>query len=168
VPDYVMQGFSMQRFLADGTPSGKVEGDTLRHYPDTDTLEIDQVRLRSVDAKGVVSSASARRALANGDMTEVQLLGDARVLREAPPGAPKLNSFEFRGEFLHVFTDTERVRSHLPVTLISGRSEVRADRLDYDHLTQTAVLTGRVRGSIAPQGAATPPSPPATGQASTP
>jgi lipopolysaccharide export system protein LptC len=155
VPDYEMQKFSMQRFLPDGTPSAKVEGEALRHYPDTDTLEIDDVRLRAVDPKGgLVSTASAKRALANGDMSEVQLIGAARVLREPPPGARSGEQFEFRGEFLHLFTDTERVRSHLPVTLISGRSEIRADSLEYDHLTQTAVLAGRVKGSIAPQGAA--------------
>ncbi|WP_140633758.1 LPS export ABC transporter periplasmic protein LptC [Methylibium rhizosphaerae] len=154
VPDYEMQKFSMQRFLADGAPSAKVEGEALRHYPDTDTLEIDDVRLRAVDPKGLVSTASAKRALANGDMSEVQLIGAARVLREPPPGAPSGEAFEFRGEFLHLFTDTERVRSHLPVTIISGRSEIRADSLEYDHLTQTAVLTGRVKGSIAPQAAA--------------
>lgn len=156
MPDYEMQKFSMQRFLPDGTPTGKVEGDAMRHYPDTDTLEIDAVRLRSVDAKGLVSTASAKRALANGDMTEVQLIGDARVLREPPPGARNGEPFEFRGEFLHVFSDSERVRSHLPVTLISGRNEIRADSLDYDNLTQTAVLDGRVKGSIAPQGGDAP------------
>jgi lipopolysaccharide export system protein LptC len=157
VPDYEMHKFSMQRFLPDGAPSAKVEGEALRHYPDTDTLEIDAVRLRSVDPKGLVSTASARRALANGDMSEVQLIGAARVKREPAAGARNGEPFEFRGEFLHLFTDTERVRSHLPVTLISGRSEIRADSLDYDHLTQTAVLAGRVKGSIAPQGSDAPP-----------
>lgn len=150
VPDYEMQRFSMQRFTPTGTPNAMVEGDALRHYPDTDTVEIDKVRLRGSDPKGLMSNASANKALANGDFSEVQLLGAARVLREPAPGGRNEDHFEFRGEFLHLFVDTERVRSHLPVTLISGHNEIHADSLDYNHGTQTAVLNGRVRGRMTP------------------
>ena len=46
-PDYVMTGFVVQRFAADGTLRTQIEGDTLRHYPDDDTLEIDVARIRA-------------------------------------------------------------------------------------------------------------------------
>ena len=41
---------------------------------------------------------------------------------------------EFRGEFLHAFVNTERVRSHQPVVLIRGNDRFTADSLDYDNL----------------------------------
>ena len=53
--------------------------------------------------------------MANGDGSEVQLLGGARVDSAGPRGEP----IEFRGEFLHAFLNTERVRSHLPVMVTS-------------------------------------------------
>ena len=86
----------------------------MRHYPDTDTLEIDEPMIRSTAADGGVTIASARRAVSNGDATQVQLQGGARVLREATATAAAI---EFESEFLHAFLDTERVKSHLPVRL---------------------------------------------------
>jgi lipopolysaccharide export system protein LptC len=52
---------------------------------------------------------------------------------------------EFRGEFLHIFVTTERVRSHLPVTVTQGATRVRAGGMEYDHLARTVDLKGRVQ-----------------------
>jgi lipopolysaccharide export system protein LptC len=57
---------------------------------------------------------------------------------------------EFRGEFLHVFLDTERVKSHKPVELTRGTDRFTADNLDYDNLDQVLELRGRVRGVLVP------------------
>lgn len=147
-PDYTMNAFQVQRFTAQGRLRVQLEGDELRHYPDTDTIEIDNVRIRSIGEDGFVTVATARRALANGDATEVQLRGDARVVREARPG---VEAIDFRGEFLHAFLDTEQVRSHLPVTLRRGSTEIRGDALVYDNLAQTLELKGRVRANLPPR-----------------
>jgi len=147
LPDYTMRDFMVQRFAPDGRLRLQLEGDELRHYPDTDTIEVDNVRLRSFASDGGVIFATARRALANGDATEVQLLGGAQVVREARGDVPAV---EIRGEFLHAFLATEQLRSHLPVTLTRAGAELRADSLAYDNLTRTALLKGHVRGSFAP------------------
>ena len=148
-PDYTMTQFVVQRFAPDGALRAQIEGDVMRHYPDTDTLEIDRVRLRAIGADGRVTRAHANRALSNGDGSEVQLFGGAQVLRE-PLGDDE--AIEFRGEFLHAFLATERVRSHLPVTLLRGGSEVHADAMEYDNLAQVVQLKGRVQASF-PAGA---------------
>jgi lipopolysaccharide export system protein LptC len=57
---------------------------------------------------------------------------------------------EFRGEFLHAFLDTERVKSHLPVELTRGSDRFTADGMDYDNLSQVMELRGRVRGVLVP------------------
>jgi lipopolysaccharide export system protein LptC len=147
VPDYTMREFTVQRFAPDGRLRLQLEGDELRHYPDTDTIEVDNVRLHSFAPNGGVIVATARRALANGDATEVQLLGGAQVVREARGDVPAV---EIRGEFLHAFLATEQLRSHLPVTLTRAGAELRADTLAYDNLARTAVLKGHVRGTFAP------------------
>jgi len=142
-PDYVMTGFVIQRFAADGTLRTQIEGDTLRHYPDTDTLEIENPRVRAISPSGEVTHASARRALANGDGSEVQLLDDAHVVREA---TPQEEAIDFRSDFLHVFRYTERVRTHLPVRVRQGGTEVQAAGMEYDHLTRMVQLAGRMQG----------------------
>jgi len=119
----------------------------MRHYPDTDTLEIDNVRVRALAPDGRVTVAQARMALANGDATELQLRGGAHIVREGAGGDEPM---EFRGEFLHAFLNTEQIRSHLPVTLLRGASEVRAESMHYDHRERVVQLKGRVTASFPP------------------
>ena len=145
--DYTLERFTLQRYAADGRLSVQIVGDLLRHYPDTDTLEIDAVNIRALGADGSVTLATARRALANGDATEVQLLGGAQISRPADARGPSL---EFKGEFLHAFLATERVRSHLPVQLRWGENELRAGGFEYDHLSRVAKLEGPMRSRLEP------------------
>ena len=145
--DYVMTTFVVQRFGADGSLRTQIEGDQLRHFPDDDTLEIDTARIRAVGADGTVTLATARRALANGDGSEVQLLGDARVLR---PATAKEEAVEFRSEFLHAFRNIEQVRSNRPVVVTQGGNVVRADGMNYDNLSRVVELKGRTTATFLP------------------
>jgi lipopolysaccharide export system protein LptC len=147
-PDYTMNNFSLQRFAKDGSLRVQLDGDVLRHYPDTDTLEIDDVRVRAIAPDGRQTLASARRAISNGDATEVQLLGAAEVRSESRDGTPPI---EMKSEFLHAFLDTERVSSHLPVWVRRGATEVRADSFEYDHVSKLLQFNGKVRATIAPR-----------------
>ncbi|MEO7150629.1 MAG: LPS export ABC transporter periplasmic protein LptC, partial [Burkholderiaceae bacterium] len=147
-PDYTMTRFSVQRFGPAAGVQARIEGDVLRHYPDDDTLEIDNARIRAVAADGRVTVATATRALANGDGSEVQLRGGAHVVREA---AEKNQEIHFRGEFLHAFLNTERVRSDLPVTVTRGATQVRADAVEYDHLSGVIRFSGHMRGVFEPR-----------------
>lgn len=56
-----------------------------------------------------------------------------------------------RGEFLHFFLVTERVRSHLPVLVRVGADEWRAGGLDYDHASRKLVLAGPMRAQLTPR-----------------
>ncbi len=152
-PDYFMKNFSVKSFDATGRLQSEVQGTMARHYPDTDTLEIDQVRMRSVTLEGRRTLATANRALTNADGTEVQLFGNAIVTREPlppKPGAPAQPRLEFRSEFLHAYTDSERVRSDQPVILTRGNDRFTADAMDYDNLDQVLQLRGRVKGVLMP------------------
>ncbi|WP_313311471.1 LPS export ABC transporter periplasmic protein LptC [Pulveribacter sp.] len=151
-PDYYMRDFSVKTFDATGRLASEVRGTLAQHYPDTDTLEIDQARMRSVSENGQVSTASANRAVSNADGSEVQLFGQAVVVREpmARAGAAPTPRLEFAGEFLHAWTREERVRSNQPVTLKRGNDVFTADSLEYDHLSQVLQLQGRVHGTLQP------------------
>ncbi len=144
-PDYTMHHFTVQRFNAAGPLRAQIDGEVLRHYPDTDTIEVDNIRLRSIGETGTITRASARSALSNGDGSEVQLMGGARVEREA---TPTQEAATFTGEFLHAFLNTEQVRSHLPMTLQQGNTVVTGDSFEYDNLNRVAVVNGRVRATF--------------------
>lgn len=146
-PDYTMTQFLVQRFGANGAMRVQIEGDLMRHYPDTDTFEIDNPRIRAIGDDGRLTVATARRALSNRDGSEVQLTGGAHVVRAATATEAAI---EFRGEFLHYFRYSEQVRSHLPIVVTQGSSEIRADAMAYDHLAGVLDLKGHVRAVLSP------------------
>lgn len=149
-PDYTMTRFSLERFDEQGRLKVRIEGERLRHFPDTDRIEIEDVRIRAHAPEGRVTLARAQRALANGDASEVQLIGGAEIVSRPDRGAP----LEMQGEFLHAFLVSERVRSHLPVRVRQGDGELRAGGLDYDHATGRLELQGPIRAVFGTAGAA--------------
>ena len=144
-PDYTMTQFAVERFDKTGQLRVRVDGERLRHFPDTDRFEIDQVRIRSVSPDGRITLAVAERALANGDVSEVQLLGGAKVTSLGPQGQP----LEIRSEFLHAFLVAERVKTHLPVQVSDGVNDLSGGGLEYDHGRRLLELKGRVRALLA-------------------
>jgi lipopolysaccharide export system protein LptC len=154
--DYFMRKFTVKTFDESGQLKSEIYGIEARHFPDTDILEIDQARIRSISPDGRITVATANRAYSNGDGSEVQLAGNARVVREASTDASGKETprMEFRGEFLHAFLNDERVKSHKPVLLIRGTDQFVGDTFAYDNLDQVADLKGRVHGILVPRSAA--------------
>jgi len=151
--DYFMRDFSVKSFDADGRLQSVVRGRLGQHYPDTDTLEIDHVDIRSTNAQGRVTTATARRAISNADGSEVTLLGDAVVERAAPQVARQreVPVLRLQGQRLQAWAQTERVRSDDPVTLVQGGDMVTADTLDYDNKAGLLRMDGHVRGLVQPR-----------------
>ena len=152
-PDYYMRRFGIKTFDEAGQLKSHVSGAEVRHYPDTDTLEIDKALIRSYSINGRLTTSTGDRALTNGDGSEVQLIGNARVLREAGVDTdgrvvPRL---EFKGEFLHVFVNDERVKSHLPVVVTRGSDRFAGDSFAFNNLDRVVDLNGRVRAVLVPR-----------------
>lgn len=151
-PDYFMKNFRVRTFVESGRLRSEVFGQAARHYPQSDTLEIDAVRIRSFDAQNRLTTATANRALTNEDASEVQLFGKAVIVREAllDRTGKQLPRIEYRGEYLHAFMDTERVSSNQPVELRRGSDVFFADTMEFDNVQQVMNLRGRVKGTLAP------------------
>jgi lipopolysaccharide export system protein LptC len=152
IPDYRMANFEIQRIGADGRLNTQIAGAELRHYPDTDTIEIDDVRVRAVAPDGSLAIAQARRAISNGDGSDLQLHGDVHLRRLAPgsgDGAPAV--MEMRGEFLQALSNSEVLRSHLPVTVRQNGTTMQAANFEYRHLTGQVLVSGRTQGQISPR-----------------
>ncbi len=151
--DYFLRKFSVKSFAPQGNLKSELFGGQARHYADTDTIEIDNVRVHNFNQTGRLTTVtSANRAISNGDNSEIQLYGNATSVREAAADAngvmqPKM---EFKGEFLHTFVNEERLKSHLPIVIRRGSSEFSADSLDYDNVTRVIHLQGRVKAVLQP------------------
>ena len=151
-PDYFMNQFRVRDFDATGRLSSDLTGVEGHHFPATDTLEVKDPHMRSVDDDGRVTVATALRGVSNGDGSEIQLFGNAVIVREAAkrPDGTAVPRMEFRGEYLHAFVNEDRVSSDKPVELLRGADRFVGDQLDYDNRTGVAVLKGRVRGVLQP------------------
>lgn len=151
--DYFLRKFSVKSFAPQGNLKSELFGGQARHYADTDTIEIDNVRVHNFNQTGRLTTVtSANRAISNGDNSEIQLYGNATSVREAAADAngvmqPKM---EFKGEFLHTFVNEERLKSHLPIVIRRGSSEFTADSLDYDNVARVINLQGRVKAVLQP------------------
>lgn len=149
-PDYFMKKFTVKTFDATGKLKSEVSGAQAKHFPDTDTLEIEGARIRSFDTQGQLTTVTANRAVTNADASEVQLMGNALAVREAVGGQKPVPRMEFKGEFLHAFMKTEQLKSNQPVTLTRGTDRFVADAMEYDNLKQVVELRGRVKGTLVP------------------
>lgn len=147
-PDYVMEQFSVHQFDGAGRLQSVMTGDQARHLPQSDTLEVDAIRTHSIAPDGTLTNTSARQGISNSDSSEVQLVGDAVVERRAPQNPAQ--AMRVTGEFLHAWTNEERVQSHVPVVLQRGQDQFTGDKMEYDNLSQVIELQGRVKGVIYP------------------
>ena len=151
--DYFLSKFSVKTFTAQGKLKNELFGGQAKHFPDTDTIEIDNIRIHNYNEAGRLTTVtSANRAISNGDNSEVQLFGKATSVREAAVDTngvmqPKM---EFKGEFLHTFVNEERLKSHLPIVIRRGNSEFTAETLDYDNSARVINLQGRVTAVLQP------------------
>ncbi len=154
--DYFMRRATVKTFDDSGRLKTEIYGTEARHFQDTETLEIDQARMMSTSPEGRLTTATANRALSNDAGSEVQLMGNAVVVREAMQALDGswLPRLEFTGDFLHVFMNENRVKSHLPVVLRRGSDEFSGDTFSYDNFDQVADLKGRVKGLLVPRAAA--------------
>lgn len=150
-PDYYMNRFSVKIFAPNGALSSEMYGAQAHHFPDTDTVVIDNARVRSFNTHQQLSTATAKQVLANGAGTEFELKGDAVVVRQAGRTASgkRLSRMEFHGEHLKVGTQPERVEADAPVLLVRDQDQITADALVYQgDATQVVELSGNVRAKL--------------------
>lgn len=158
-PDYFLHDFVMRTFDARGRLRTEVAGDKATHFPDRKSIAIDNIRIQSLDSAGRVTTATALLGVADDAQTQVELRGQARVVREAFTDAQgqAQERAEYRGEYLLAHLKDEVVSSNQPVQLLrSGGDSFTADALHYDNGSRTLQLQGRVRGTLVPRTAMVP------------
>ncbi len=151
-PDYTLNGFTVQRFGPDGSLQLTLEGRQLHHYPDSDRIEIEEVRLVADSPQAPGSVATARRALANSKATEVQLKGGAQYRGRTPEGL----AVEIDSEYLLIHSARQRVSTDQDVLLRVGANRVRAGGLEWDHRTRVLELKPPIRAVLQPALGAAP------------
>jgi lipopolysaccharide export system protein LptC len=150
-----MRDFSVRSFAPDGRLRTELFGREGRHRPDTESIEIDQARVRSLDENGAVTNATANLITSNRQNNEFDLLGNAVVLRSAVDAKGQaLLPVRFESEFLRVYTEPSRLFSDQAVLILRGNDRIAAKGLDYSGEQEQVVFEGRVRVEMIPNKAA--------------
>lgn len=152
-PDYRLVDFSVKSFNASGRLSREIMGDKAQHYPATEALHIDQIRIYAVSDSGAKMNARAEQGVATDDGTQVTLIGNAYAIKHPQETRPQI---ELRGERLVALPDEDRVVSADPVQITRDRDVFTADSMNFNSSTGEHVLQGRVRGTLPPQPRKTP------------
>ena len=150
--DFFMRDAVVRTYDEDGRLQQQLAGVEMRHYADDATVEVDLPVWWSRAPDGRITHARAQRSLGKDDGSEVQLMGQAVVVRDPLPQGrgPALARMEFRGEFLHIYSSDERLQSHLPVEIFNGDHRFSGNTFNYDHGQRTAQLQGRVKARLVP------------------
>lgn len=158
-PDYELAHARLARFDAQGRLEAVIDGDRMRHYPVTQTVQIDamQLAMRHPDGRRVLAQAR------EGEWSEVKgmaSLSGAADVRLADVGVvlPALASdigergeagvTRILGERLDLDTRARVLTSQQPVTVLREGSTVRAQTLRHNEPAGLTDLGGRVQGSL--------------------
>lgn len=151
-PDFYMRNFSVRSFAEDGRLQTELFGEEGRHRPDTDSIEVDQARVRSIDENGGVTNATADLLTSNSDNNEFDLTGNAIVLRRGKDADGNSTApIRFEGDFLRIYTEPSRLFSDQRVLILRGNDRIAADALDYSGELEQVVFEGRVKVELIPQ-----------------
>ena len=152
-PDYRLGDFSVKSFNASGRMTRELIGDKAQHYPATEALHIDQVRIYAENDNGARMNARSDKGVATDDGTQVTLIGNAYAIKHPQDTRPQI---ELRGERLVALPDEDRVVSADPVQITRDRDVFTGNTMDFNSNTGEHVLQGRVRGTLAPKARKTP------------
>lgn len=156
-PDYTLLDFTVRSFDEQGRPRTQLSGKRLDFFPDDETSTVDQPVLRgkAVDS-GAVSRVVAERGVSNRDGSEIQFFTQVHATRDgyvlpAKNAQPEkhVQALDVRSEFLHVWVNEERMRSHVLTTIVRGQSSMSADNMELSNYDSTVKLNGKARISLA-------------------
>jgi lipopolysaccharide export system protein LptC len=156
-PDYTLLDFTVRTFDEQGRGRTQLAGARLDFYPDDETSTVDKpvVRSRGIQTHAL-SQTVANRGVSNRDGSELQFFGAVVATREgytvpatATQPAAQVPPLKVTSEFLHVWTNEERMRSHVPTIVTRGKSRMSADQMEVNNYDGSVKLIGKARVTLA-------------------
>lgn len=158
-PDYIIKNFEVRRFDPQGNLQHTVVADLMRHYPDDDSTVV--LAPRITYHRDPPTFIQAREAQISSKGEHVRLIDDVRVTRSGMRGTPDT---VLTTALLDAWPEEEIAKTHVPVTIAQGQTNVQGSGLSVDNKISVYILDGPVKGVFFRKGssatAAPVPSPP--------
>jgi lipopolysaccharide export system protein LptC len=145
-PDYFADDLSVTELDESGATQYRLTAERLTHYEDNALSDLVKPAIRAFQPGKPVVTATGDTGTVNGDASIVDLYGNARIVRAAGDGDPRMqaDSTHFR-----VLVNDDVIETEKPVKLQRGLSVMTADGMNYNNVTRVMQLFGNVRGAIA-------------------
>jgi lipopolysaccharide export system protein LptC len=147
-PDYRLSDFSVKSFNKHGQMTREVSGASAQHFPATESLHIEEIRIFAQNEKDDRMDAQAQKGIASDDGKQITLLGRAQAIQHPRDTRPQI---ELHGERLVALPDEDKVVSDDPVRILRGRDVFTANAMSFNSNSGEYALQGRVRGSLMPK-----------------
>lgn len=131
-PDSWAHNFVMIRTDSTGRAVNRLEGVTMRHYPDDDSYETDQVKATGQQADAPVTIGTADLATMDANGTRIVMNGNAHVHRLPDESRDVL---DITSEQLVLFPDDDVVETDYPARVINGPHVMHGTGMRYDNKT---------------------------------
>lgn len=132
-PDSWASNFVMIRTDPTGVAVNRLEGDYLRHYPDDDSYEIDQVRAIGRQPDSPLTVGTAKLAIMDQGGDRITLKGDAKLHRQ---GTADTNPLDVTSEELVILPDEDVAYTDLPARVVNNKSVMNGTGMRYDNKTR--------------------------------
>ena len=122
-PDYVVDGLRALELDIHGRPARRLRAEQLRHYPDDDSSELDQPRLRLYGDQAPPWNIRSDSGWISAGTERIVLSGEVRAQRAA---APEQEAIAFATSWIEVFPDDERAETDRFIELDRGADRMTA------------------------------------------
>jgi lipopolysaccharide export system protein LptC len=147
-PDFRIDQFTVKSFDASGRLTREISGQSATHFPATQSLHIEGVRILAENEAGTRLTAQAKQGISHEASQQVTLTGDAIAVRQADARSPRV---ELRGETLTAWLEEERLVSDQAVRITRGADVFSAQSMNFDTRSGQYELQGRVRAVLPPR-----------------
>ncbi|MCL2308714.1 MAG: LPS export ABC transporter periplasmic protein LptC [Proteobacteria bacterium] len=155
-PDLFIENFHATQFSADGAPQQQLTAVRAEHFPDNDSVELEQPQIILQSPGQPRFTLTADRAQISGDRQDLYLRGAVTAIRDAPSGDSRQEglpgeSLTLHTEYLHVRPNDNTVQTDQKVSLVSPSSRIESVGMDLDRNTHIVRLHSNVQGTFQPQ-----------------
>ena len=147
-PDFRLGQFTVKSFDASGRLTREISGQSATHFPATQSLHIEGVRILAENELGTRMTAQAKKGISREPEQQVTLSGEATAVRQADKQGPRV---ELRGETLTAWLQEERLVSDQPVRITRGNDVFSAQTMNFDVRSGQYELQGQVRAVLPPR-----------------
>jgi lipopolysaccharide export system protein LptC len=143
-PDYIIEGFTLTEYGANGKPVTTLAAAKMTHYADDGSTELVAPRAVQTRPDEPRLRLSAERGTLTQDGNELLLFDNVLLARDSAAGAEESR---LRSDFLHFIEPRSLVRTDHEVEYTAPGRSLRGRGMEYDNATGQLVLHAQVRGT---------------------